>query len=68
MAHQWQQSSPTKNMPKRTKIFDSSKKYIGKHALPNRLSFFCKINFDWKYATSKDALRLNLKKTFIRAE
>jgi len=53
-------------LPMKTKMFNIAKKEIGRNSLANRLSFFHKINFDWRNGISKDALRINLKKTFIK--
>jgi len=48
-------------MPQRTKMFDTVRRKIGRNSLPNRLSFFSKINIDWTNNISKDALTINRK-------
>jgi len=51
--------------PGTTTIGDRSKLKIGKQSLINRLNCLRDVNFDWTLGIEKNALRVNLKKTFI---
>jgi len=51
--------------PGQATIIDRSRLKIGKQSLVNRLNCLKKITFCWTSGISKDALRINLKKTFI---
>lgn len=46
-------------------IGDRSRLEIGKQSLVNRLNYLREVNFDWMSGIKKNALRVNLKKTFI---